>query len=273
VTMPIDLVLVRHGQSEQNLAYHFARNGDPSLMTEAFRARHASQHRLTKRGRTQASIAGDWLRANGLGQFERAYCSTYIRAIETAGLLDLSVPYWREDPHLREREYGELEGMTDEERVARFAQLMQIRQTDPYYWTPVGGESDAQVSMRLRSGVIDTLARECSEMRVVIVCHGEVMWDFRPVLERMPIAQWTKLKVSDEPGVRIFNCQVIHYTRRNPVTGQLSAHLEWMRSVCPPNPDNDGPGWQQIVRPNFSNADLLAIAEQVPPLFPDHPGY
>jgi NAD+ kinase len=62
VVMPMDLVLVRHGQSEQNLVSHLTRMGDETLYTEAFRERHGSQHRLTPKGREQAVAAGEWLR-------------------------------------------------------------------------------------------------------------------------------------------------------------------------------------------------------------------
>src|SRR5438046_19770 len=118
MAMPLELILVRHGQSEQNLASHFAKQGDPSMYTEAFRARDVSQHRLTATGRRQAERAGKWLRENGLARFDRRYTSTYVRALETAGLLGLDGPDWMQEPMLREREWGEFDQKTWDERYA-----------------------------------------------------------------------------------------------------------------------------------------------------------
>lgn len=272
MTMPIDLVLVRHGQSEQNLASHFAKNGDSSLYTEAFRRRHGGQHRLTAKGRKQAKAAGKWLRANDLGYFDRRYVSAYTRAMETAGLLNLDGPDWMADPLLREREWGDFDNIPHDERVVKSEESMAMRDTDPFFWIPPNGESVAQLTVRLRS-VLDTLHRECSDRRVVIVCHGEVMLAFRFLLERMSIEQWVQLQKSNKPGEKIFNCQVFHYTRRDPQSGELSAHLDWMSSISPADPTNNGDGWQKIARKRFSDAELLQAAEQVEHLFPGHEGY
>lgn len=272
MAMPLDLILVRHGQSEQNLASHLAKAGDDSLYTKEFRDRHVSQHRLTAKGGKQAELAGDWLRQNSLGRCDRRYVSAYVRAIETAALLKLEGPDWIVEPMLREREWGDFDQKTWEERMLLSAQSMRSRDTDPFYWVPPNGESIAQLTVRLRP-LLGTLHRECADKKVVIVCHGEVMWAWRFVLERMSVQRWAELERSKEPGVKIFNCQILHYTRRNPKTGMLSDHLDWMRSVSPADMTNSGTGWKDIVRKRFSNEDLLAIAEEVPMLFPDQEGY
>jgi broad specificity phosphatase PhoE len=62
MTLPIDLVLVRHGQSEGNAAKRLSEAGDHSAFTSAFRERHSASFRLTDRGRKQAQRAGDVLR-------------------------------------------------------------------------------------------------------------------------------------------------------------------------------------------------------------------
>ena len=270
--MPRRLVVVRHGQSEQNFAMRRAELGDTSLITQAFRARHSSQHRLTQTGRQQAESAGGWLRDNGLGRFDRGYASTYARAMETAGLLGLDGFDWMLDPLLREREWGEFDGKTWEEREALAAENIRQRKTDPFYWAPPGGESMAQVLLRLRP-MLDTLHRECSQKRVIIVCHGEVMWVLRFILERMSVEGWASCRSSEDPGQKIFNCQVLDYSRTDPDTGVEAPYLNWMRSVCPPTCSNDGPGWQPIVRRRYSNAQLLEQVANVPPLFPEAAGY
>jgi hypothetical protein len=50
MTMPMDLVLVRHGESEGNVVYGLARQGDHALFTPEFLSRHSSRWRLTRLG-------------------------------------------------------------------------------------------------------------------------------------------------------------------------------------------------------------------------------
>jgi len=216
--MPIDLVLVRHGQSEQNKALKAVRSGNQSLITHGFLHTPDSQFRLSALGREQAQITGRWLQEKGLGFFDRRYVSDYARAKETAALLDLEGPNWYVEPTLREREWGVLDSLSWEEREEKMIVESRKKETDPFYWVPPNGESIAQMTVRLR-GLLDTLHRECSDKRVIVVCHGEVMWGMRFMLERMSTTKWIQLERSQEPGVRIYNCQVLHYTRRNPETG------------------------------------------------------
>lgn len=266
MTMPIDLVLVRHGESEQNLALRAAKQGDVSMIHDAYRATVASQFRLSKTGQHQARVTGEWLRNNDFGFFDRRYVSDYMRAKETAALLDITGPHWFVETALREREWGDLDGLSWEEREQLMQSQVRQRTGDSFYWVPPNGESIAQLTVRLRS-LFDSLHRECFDKRVVVVCHGEVMWGLRFMLERMSTNQWMKLESSQAPGIKIYNCQILHYTRRNPETGELSSHLDWMRSECPQNPKNSGPGWQRIVRQRFTDAELLAAVEVSPHLF------
>jgi hypothetical protein len=78
--LPVDVVLVRHGESEGNFAQKFSKVGDHSYWTPEFSQRHTSQYRLTDKGRyshpyivliirKQAQIAGDWLKANIAGEY------------------------------------------------------------------------------------------------------------------------------------------------------------------------------------------------------------
>ena len=57
--LPVDLVLVRHGQSEGNVANRRAERGDKRIFTPEFRLRHSSSFRLTDLGRSQAEKGGD----------------------------------------------------------------------------------------------------------------------------------------------------------------------------------------------------------------------
>jgi len=268
MAMPIDLVFVRHGQSEQNLASNRAKKGDSSLYTKAFQLRHGSQHRLTKTGREQAEAAGEWLKAHDLGHFDRRYASDYVRAKETAALLDLEGPDWYVDHMLREREWGNFDGTSWEERQKAQKNSLITKDTDPFYWIPPNGESIAQLTVRLKK-LFDTLHRECYDKRVIVVCHGEVMEAFRQLIERMSLERWLQLERSEDTMDRIHNCQILHYTRRDPATGELSERLDWLRSVCPWDEKRSSNTWQKVLRKHFSNEELLAAVSQVRPLFED----
>ena len=92
------------------------------------------------------------------------------------------------------------------------------------------------------------------------------MWAFRVRLERMTSKRYHELDLSDNPFDHIHNCQVLHYTRRDPATQVLSPHIEWMRSVCPTDLSLSSNNWQNIVRRQFTNEELLAEADEIPRL-------
>jgi len=257
MTMPVNLVLVRHGQSEGNVANKKSRKGDHSAFSGEFMNRHSSQWRLSDLGREQARIAGRWIKKNIGGKFDRCYTSEYLRAMETAALLNFKNAEWYREIFLRERSWGQLDVMSQEERFTRFNEEMSRRARDGYFWAPPGGESMADVCIRL-NWVLNTLHRECDDMNVLIVCHGEVMWNFRVRLERLTQQKYYELEKSKNPHDKLNNCQVLHYTRRNPVTGDLAQNLNWFRSICPTDLSLSSNKWQTIVRPKFTNADLMA---------------
>ena len=259
VRLPINLVLVRHGESEGNIANRRSRLSDHSAFTTEFRKRHGSTWRLSDRGIEQAKAAGDWLKANHLNRFDRYSVSTHLRALETAAYLDLPDAKWYSEYYLREREWGELESMPDHERQERFADVLAKRRADSFYWQPPGGESLAQASLRVDRN-IETLCRENSEGSVVNVCHGEVITLFRVRIERIPPHEFKD--ATKAPGEKINNCQILHYSRQDEC-GQIFPFMVRRRSICPWDMTRSTNEWQPIVRRNYSNMDLMSIAESV----------
>lgn len=263
--MPLDLLLVRHGQSEGNVASAASKKGDDSHYTEEFLNRHSSKWRLTGQGIWEARTSGEWIRSEFDWEFDRYCVSDYLRAKETAANLGLPNALWYPEFYLRERDWGALDVMTHAQRMAIYADAMRRREIDAFYWSPVDGESMAQLCLRI-DRVIDTLHRECAGKRVIIVCHGEVMWAFRMRLERMSLTRYHELAVSHNPLDRIHNCQVLHYTRANPVTGKVEPYLGWMRSSCPWDLSLSPHVWTPIERRVYTNEDLLADCERFPRL-------
>lgn len=264
--MPIDLVLVRHGESEGNIATKKSKKGDDTDYTEEFLNRHSSLWRLTDKGKEQARVTGKWIQSNISMSFDRYLTSEYARAKETAALLGFSNAQWRSEFYLREREWGELDVMTYKERLERFAKGLEVRKKNRLLWIPPNGESMAQLCIRI-DRTLNSLHRECSNKRVLIVCHGDIIWAFRIRLEHIPQIQYQKLIESKNPFDRIHNGQILHYTRRNPEKySQVKGHMGWVKSFCPNNPDLSLNKWEEIKRKTYSNEELLAEVEQIPRL-------
>jgi NAD+ kinase len=266
--LPIDLVLVRHGQSEENAAKTSSNAGDHSAYTHEFLERHTSNVRLTAHGRVQAAAAGAFLKKEfySSGQvFDRHITSSYMRAMETAGLLDLPDADWFCDFYLSERDWGEFDYYPAHEHAEQFESELQRCAHEPFFFKPPQGESFAQLCLRV-DRVLDTLHRECSSKRVIIVCHGEVMRAFQVRLERISKTDFKALLTSDNPADKIYNCQIEHYSRRNPETGSVMQYINWKRSIRPTEDPVWTRPWSKISRSHYTNEALLALVALSPNL-------
>lgn len=264
MTMPLDLVLVRHGQSEGNAAKRHSEDGDHTVYSSEFLERHNSSFRLTDRGIRQAEHCGvrlieDFCK-DGPG-FDKYYVSGAKRAIETAALLNLPDASWYVDLDLTERDWGDMDNLPETVREEKFGEWLRQLKNEPFYGKPANGESMMGCRTRLKASIIDRLHRECSDKRVIIVCHGEIMWAFRTMLELMSQEQYRQLHISPDPTDKIHNCQYLHYTRRNPETGRLSETLDWMRTVRPASNPVWVRGWQRIERRRYTNEELMQMAQ------------
>lgn len=259
--LPRTVVTLRHAQSIGNVVTKQGKKGDVSGFTPEFMDNHSHTWKLTEEGRRQAHITGDWLKAQNYTRFDRYYTSEHRRAVETAVLLDLPEASWFLDPRLRERDYGVMDVAHPNDRNGRFAENVQLLKRSPFYGRPAQGESMAELSDRLQSGIIDTLHRENSDhSSVIIVSHGEVMWGFRMRFERLSVAEFDALDRSKHPHNQIHNCQVLEYTRVNPENPKdVRKSMQWMRSVCPWDTARSSNIWKEIVRKRYSNTDLRSL--------------
>jgi len=260
---PVDLVLVRHGESEGNLAQALSKKGDDSLWTEEFRNRHTSRYRLTDKGRLQATIAGEYIRKYISPQFDRYYCSEYTRAMETAALLGFKHAEWYVEFYLREQDQGVLAGKSKQERKSEFLAELERRKRDWFYFQPPGGESIANCCLRIDRWLSD-LRQSCTGLKVLAVCHGNILTAIRIKLERMKQEDFSHIK--HDPLQRTYNCHILHYTRRDPLTGRVAEHFEWKRSICPWDTTRSNNKWTKIVRPTWKTKDLLESVERTPRL-------
>ena len=114
--MPVEMVIVRHGESIGNAAYRASCKGDCSLFTKEVLCQESSQSPLTPTGIKQSELMGEWIRNNISQTFDRYLTSDYVRAIETAKHLGFKNSNWEENTLLRERDWGGFEYLTFPER-------------------------------------------------------------------------------------------------------------------------------------------------------------
>lgn len=221
--LPLDLLFVRHGESEGNVVAHMLRAGDTSGSQALLEARrHDSDVRLTDFGREQARAVGAWIREN-VGCLDKHFVSQYTRTKETAGEMGLPNAQWTLDVTIRERDQGVNEGKGaarmgldegERERLGR----------SQMYWAPIAGESIADVFTRVRL-FLDRLRREACGMRVVIVCHHQVMQAFRLLIEDKPQHEFESQLSQNLP-----NCCVLWYTRRD-AQGDVRSRISGLKIV------------------------------------------
>lgn len=242
MSMPNHLFLVRHGESEGNIAQAMAWAGDLSAFTDEYVTTPGRQWSLTERGRKQAEIAGTWLQAQ-IELIEQAagpswpvpvrrYASPYRRTKQTAGLLGLRDDgrdaQWYLNRTLRERDWGDIETIPKARfaRAPEYALNASKRRIDPLYWRPPGGESISDVADNRVRNFLDTLHRECSGQIVVAVTHGEFIRAARTVLER--VDDETYVAWETDPASRIRNCEIFHYSRVDPDTGGTHPRIAYL---------------------------------------------
>lgn len=203
------LILTRHGESTANVAH-----------VEAWRT-HQEQLKvperdpdvpLTELGRAQAAALG-----RGLAELPAAerptvvVCSPFVRAVDTARIAlgrDSSLPF-RVDERLRDRELGVLDRLTPWGVRARFPEEAERRRRlGKFYHRPPGGESWADVALRLRSVYAD-IDREHAGERVLVVAHDVVV-----VLTRYLVEQLSESEVLALEKTPIVNCSLSRWARR-----------------------------------------------------------
>src|SRR3989338_9810446 len=265
--LPIDIILVRHGQSEGNVANKASRKGDNSFFTPEFRNRHSRTFRLIDKGIVQAKTAGEWLKKNIPMPLDRFYVSDYLRAKETAAYLHLPKAIWRVEFHLRERDHALIDNCPDDEKKNLFAFEQRQYEADPFLAYPAGGgESLAALCLRQKTTMMAHWARECSDKRIVVVCHGHVIRAIQIEFEDLGHDDFIRLDSSEEPADKIRNCQIIWYTLRHPDTRVIEPHLVAVLSVCPLFPKDivEDHGWRRMERNRYTSRDLLKEVDRYP---------
>ena len=179
---PATLWLARHGESLGNLADARAHASGAGRLEIDVRDPDVE---LSDTGIDQARSLGRWLAGLPADRRPTAVLSSpFARARSTAEHaaepLGLTV---RLDERLRERDFGAFDGMTGAGIRERYPDEARRRsRLGKFYYRPPGGESWADVALRVRS-LLATEALVLDGERVLVVAHQAVVMVFRYVLE------------------------------------------------------------------------------------------
>lgn len=266
MTLPIDLVFVRHGQSEANIVQQREKREPEFRPPPEFNDRHDWQYRLSADGRDQAQTAATFFDNRLAAHFDVGYVSPFIRTRETASLIGGPDFAWLIDDRLRERDWGHYGTIPAADRAEQFPLTEKQRERSPWYAHMDGGESLASgVFARVRD-FLGTLHRERADQRVVVVTHGEFMWTARYVVERMLPEEWEALDADESNRIR--NCTLLEYTRRDPETGTLQSRIGWRRIRYTDSDSSPHGGlWEPLGgRRFFTGQQLAEMAHAVTPI-------
>lgn len=163
-------IVLRHGETQWNLDSRIQGHSDSEL-TAAGRAQAEALARRMERESFDVLLSSD------LG---RALSTARIIAARTRHALVA-------DARLRERSFGEAEGLTYGELDHEYPEVFsKVRSTDPDYRIP-GGESRRQFYERVQSA-FEALASEHAGERVAVVAHGGVLASLYRVIHALGIA-------------------------------------------------------------------------------------
>lgn len=227
-TAPAVLWIVRHGESAGNVARDAAEAAGLPAIDIAERDQDVP---LSPLGEKQALALGSYLAALAKPQQPTAvFSSPYVRAHETARLaldaasIDAEIVL---DERLREREFGVLDRLTRVGITQRFPDQAEARaRVGKFYHRPPGGESWADVILRVR-GVVDSVLRDYADERVLVVAHQVVVLTLRYVLE-----SWTEAKILDvDRAAEVANCSVTIYRHDDSIERGIPLTLDLYNDV------------------------------------------
>ncbi len=173
------LILVRHGETEWNLAGRIQGHSDS---------------RLTARGAEQGRRAGE--RLAGL-DISTVYASDLGRARETGEIIAAPHGLAVKAVHgLRERCYGAFEGKTAEEMRGDDPEVFERWLGDRHGLAPPGGETQQELSERVM-GALGEIAGAHPGGTVAVATHGGPIKSAVFAVLEIPIGSWDRTWVSN----------------------------------------------------------------------------
>ena len=205
---PERLWIVRHGQSQGNLARDAAEESDAKVIDLAMRDVDVP---LSALGHAQGTAVGQWFATLPDDQRPEVLLSSpYLRARQTAeaicaaGGLGGGAKPTVLDERLREREFGIFDGLTPFGITEKYPNEAAHRaKLGKFYHRAPGGESWADVILRLRSA-LNTINLQYAGKRVLVVGHQVVVMCLRYILDELTEDQLMALNKQGE----MLNCGI-----------------------------------------------------------------
>lgn len=259
--MPERLVLIRHGESEANLLHRAIRKGVIDQYPEGFSEIPDREIRLSPLGRKQAESTGEWLASQYPKGFDVIFVSDHVRARETAGII-LKTAGWEDvqvriDPLLGERNWGRY---TEVHRDIQ-QRIREELKRDPLHTSMPDGESLLHTRQRTRT-LLERVAREYGEKRVLIFSHGEYIEAIWAEIEHMRSERQREFFQSSAGDIK--NCQVVEFSCSRPGSPESDGKLRWVRSSCPQQKIERE--WKALQRETYTPEELLAGVDHYPHL-------
>lgn len=282
-----NLFIVRHGESEGNVASALFKNGDYSAYTSAYRGRPGRHWNLTEKGEMQAKTIGRWVNSqvsnirshSSIGYF----VSPFTRTLQTAQNMNLTVPMhtppasvrWTPDRGIRERDWGDLDTLNPNEYEESdfYVHNRLKRSNDPLYWRPPGGESMVDI-VDYRVHKMFNMFTNHGISNAVCVSHGEYMRATHLGVTRGSDADYMDWQVNKKVWIK--NGEVYQYTSIVPEERFLGAfeqlgdrsrvwpsrkYLTFYRTAYPIEIKGQWTvvvsDWQEIEFPVFTNETLI----------------
>lgn len=236
---PVELILVRHGESVRNYSCDLAREGDKTLLErQMIEEKDESGWPLTSYGLEQAAEAGEWIKKNLGFSYGASYVSPFLRARQTTDSLGLELE-WEVDDRIQERDWGDycapgFEPYSAEQYIADLSVCADLDWRSPY----PGGESVRDMTPRVSAFIASALSR-MNEGRIIAVTHGGTIRAMQVVLEQI------RPHESLCTDRRLSNCCVVMYRLDQIDLEQMSWRGE-VRTAHPALPGAPETGWQPI---------------------------
>lgn len=178
-----------------NCRWFLIRHGETAWNDEG-RAQGQSDTLLNARGRAQAELTATRLAPL---EFEAAYSSDLRRVAHTAEaiMVGRGMPFTKMK-ELREKAFGEWEGMTFEEVERNHPTMFRRLFDEDVDFAPPGGESDTQLYARMKSAAEELVSRHSdSEGNILVVGHGGSLRGLIASMLGMPAEYMWRLRLSN----------------------------------------------------------------------------
>src|SRR5204863_2633744 len=95
------------------------------------------------------------------------------------------------------------------------AEWKRLQREGHYYYRAPGGESYPDVALRIHS-FLSSMRQNFAGRKLLVITHGNAIWAFRRLLERLDEPSLRELQ--QDPAHEVRNCAVLVYSRRQPPT-------------------------------------------------------